>query len=138
MASPVLHDEDLKQPGLASLVGGIVQDAQSLIHQQLTLFQVEIKNDTRRTIAATVPILIGGVVCLVAAILLAVMLAHLIHALWPQTIPLWGGYAIVGGALAALGVGLVLWGKAQFAKFNPLPDQTVEGLKENIQWQTKR
>ena len=93
----------------------------------------------RRTLAATVPIIVGGVVCLLAGILLSVMLAHLLNYLWPETIPpLWGGYAIVGGMLAALGGGLVFWGKAQFTKFNPLPDQTVEGLKENIQWQTKR
>jgi uncharacterized membrane protein YqjE len=143
MASQVLHDQGLhdhetQQPGLTSLVSGIISDAQDLVKQQLTLFQVEVKNDMRRTLAATIPIVIGGVVCLLAGIMLCVMLAHLIHWLWPDTIPLWGGYAIVGGAFAALGLALVFWGKAQFSKFSPLPDQTVEGLKENIQWQTKR
>jgi len=130
----------LEQEGasITSLVSGIVHDAQDLIRQQLKLFQVEIRNDTRRTIAATIPMIIGGFLCLVAVLILAVMAAHLIAWAWPETVPLWGGYAIVGGVLAVLGIALVFWGKAQFSKFNPLPDQTMEGLKENLQWKTKR
>lgn len=138
MQAHVERDHDVQQPGLTALVSGIIQDAQELVKQQLTLFQVEIKNDTRRTIAAVVPMVIGGVVALLAAIMLCVMAAHAIHAAAPETIPLWGGYGIVGGVLAMLAAGLILWGKAKFAAFNPLPDQTVEGLKENLQWQTKR
>jgi len=130
----------LEQEGasITSLVSGIVHDAQDLIRQQLKLFQVEIRNDTRRTIAATIPMIIGWFLCLVAVLILAVMAAHLIAWAWPETVPLWGGYAIVGGVLAVLGIALVFWGKAQFSKFNPLPDQTMEGLKENLQWKTKR
>lgn len=129
----------LEQEGasITSLVSGIVQDAQDLVRQQLKLFQVEIRNDTRRTIAATIPMLIGGLLSLVAVMILAVMAAHLIAWAWPEHVPLWGGYAIVGGTLAGLGMALVFWGKAQFSKFSPLPDQTMEGLKENIQWKTK-
>jgi len=122
---------------MTSLVTGIVHDAQELIGQQLKLFQVEIRNDTRRTIAATIPMLIGGLLCLVAVMILAVMAAHLIAWAWPERVPLWGGYAIVGGALAVVGMALVFWGKTQFSKFSPLPDQTMEGLKENLQWKTK-
>ncbi len=129
----------LEQEGasITSLVSGIVQDAQDLVRQQLKLFQVEIRNDTRRTIAATIPMLIGGLLSLVAVMILAVMAAHLIAWAWPEHVALWGGYAIVGGTLAALGMALVFWGKAQFSTFSPLPDQTMEGLKENIQWKTK-
>jgi uncharacterized membrane protein YqjE len=130
----------LEQEGasLTSVVTGIVHDAQDLVRQQLKLFQVEIRNDTRRTIAATVPMVIGGILCLVALIVLAVMAAHLISWAWPEHVPLWGGYAIVGGTFALVGVALVLWGKAKFSTFSPLPDQTMEGLKENIQWKTKK
>jgi len=130
----------LEQEGasMTSLVTGIVHDAQNLMSQQLKLFQVEIRNDMHRTIAATIPILIGGLLSLVAVMILAVMAAHLIAWAWPETVPLWGGYAIVGGALAVVGIGLVFWGKVQFSKFSPLPEQTMEGLKENLQWKTKR
>lgn len=122
---------------VTSLVTGIVHDAQDLVRQQLKLFQVEIRNDTRRTIAATVPMIVGGFLCLVAVMILAVMAAHLIAWAWPEQVPVWGGYAIVGGVLAGVGMALVLWGKAKFSKFSPLPEQSMEGLKENLQWKTK-
>lgn len=121
--------------GVASLVNGIVQDAQDLIHQQLTLFQVEIKKDIRRTRDAAIPLVIGAVVGLVSGIILSAMAAHLLHEVFH--LPLWGGFAIVGGALAVAGGALVLWGKNKFDSFNPLPEKAVEGLKENIQWKTK-
>jgi hypothetical protein len=134
MPSQVEQDS---QPGLTTLVSGIVHDAQDLIRQQLTLFQVEVKNDLRRTTAATLPVVAGIVVGLLAGIILAHALALGLQRLWPD-LPLWGSYAIVGGILAVVGGAMIAWGIAKFKSFNPLPDQTVEGLKENLQWQTKR
>ena len=125
------------QPGLTSLVSGIVQDAQALLRQQLTLFQVEFKNDMRRTAAAPIPLVTGAVIALAAFITLAIGAALLLSTLWP-TLVLWGSFAIVGGALAVAALALVLWGKAKFDQFNPLPDQSVQGLKENVQWNTKK
>jgi len=121
--------------GMADLVNGIIHDAQDLIRQQLTLFQVEIKKDLHRTRDAAIPLAIGAVVCLLAGMVLSIMLAHLLHEVFH--LPLWGGFAVVGGVLALGGGALVLWGKNRFESFNPLPDQAVEGLKENIQWKTK-
>jgi len=135
MQSQLDHEHEV-EPGVSTLVGGIIQDAQKLVRQQLTLFQVEFKNDAHRTIAASIPLLAGMVVSLVAAIILAIMVAHLLPWIWPQ-LPLWGGFAIVGVPLAIAGGALVLAGKSKFESFNPLPEQSLEGLKENIQWQTK-
>jgi uncharacterized membrane protein YqjE len=132
-----LEQEHEVQPGISTLVSGIIHDAQDLVRQQLTLFQVEIKNDTRRTIAAMIPIIVGMLVGLLALVVLALMAAHLLYWLWPE-LHLWGAHGIVGGVLAVAAGVLIWWGAAQFKKFSPLPDQTVEGLKENIQWQTKR
>lgn len=136
MQSQLEHETEV-QPGVTTLVSGIIQDAQQLLRQQLTLFQVEFKNDTRRTIAASIPLLVGMMICLLAGIILTIMAAHLLPWIWPQ-LPLWGGFAIVGGMLAIAGGALVLVGKSKFATFNPLPEQSLEGLKENIQWQTKK
>ena len=49
---------------------------------------------------------------------------------------LWASYGIVGGALAVLGAVLVLIGIQRFQSFNPLPDQSVEAIKENVRWMT--
>lgn len=131
--SPVVQNN--AAPGLAPLVGGIVQDAQELLRQQLTLFQVEIKNDLRRTRDAAVPMIVGGVVAHVALVVLCAALALALNQLYQ--FPTWGGFVIVGGAVLVIGGVLVFWGKKQFDAFNPLPDKSVEALKETIQWKTK-
>jgi len=113
-----------------------VNDAQALIRQQLTLFQTEVKNDLRRTKEASIPLVVGGIVCFLAAIILCMAIAHLIVYLWPQC-PYFVAYGIVGIVLAIAGGVLVYTGKSKFDSFNPLPEKAVEGLKENIQWKTK-
>lgn len=121
---------------LTPLVAGIISDAQALIRQQLSLFQTEMKNDLRRTKEATIPLLIGVVVCFLAGLILSMALGYLILYLWPACAT-FVAFGIVGIALGIIGAALLFTGKAKFDAFNPLPEKAVEGLKENIQWKTK-
>lgn len=121
---------------MTSLVSGIINDGQELLKQQLHLFQVELTNDLRRTRDASIPLVIGGVVAAIGALFLFVTVALWIPWQWPK-VPLWGSFAIVTGLFLIAGTILVFMGKARFDAFNPLPDKTVEGLKENVQWKTK-
>jgi len=123
--------------GLTTLVTGILQDGQELIRQQLHLFQVELKNDLKRTSSASISLIVGGVLAGMGGFLLFVTLALLLHALWPTAISLWGGFGIVSVVLLIAGGAFLFAGKKQFDAFNPLPDKSVEGLKENVQWKTK-
>jgi len=122
--------------GLAPLVTGIIKDAQALFRQQLSLFQVELKNDLDRRKDAAIPFIIGGVVSLVAALVLSIMAAHLIVYLWPQ-LPLFAGFAIVGGVLGAIAIGLLILGKKRADSLRAIGEKAIQGLKENIQWTTK-
>jgi len=123
-------------PGITPLITGIVNDAQALIRQQLTLFQTELKNDLSRTKEATIPLAVGAIVLLVGGIFLCLAIAYLIVFLWPDC-PYFVAFGIVGIALTIVGGVLAYTGKSKFDSFNPLPEKTVEGLKENIQWKTK-
>jgi len=127
-----------EQPSLTSLVSGIVQDVQDLIKQQMAYTQREIQEDLRRTKEAVTPMAIGLGVSLLALGLLCVMLVHLLHWLTDGRLPLWGCYAIVGVLLAVAGGVLFYAGKKQLDSFNPLPDKSVEALKENVQWLTNQ
>jgi len=133
MAAPYTTETE---PGVAELLTGIVQDGRQLLTQQLTLFQVEIKNDFRRTIEAVLPMIVGAVILLVAAPLLGLAAAYFLCWMWPE-IPMWAALGGIASGAVLCGIGLILWGKAQFDAFNPLPDKSLEGLKENIQWKTK-
>jgi hypothetical protein len=139
MASDVqTHSE----PGLASLVKGIVSDVGELIKQQFQFAQAEVKQDLRKTGQASVLLAVGLVVAFLGLVVLTFMPVHLLH--WatspegtdPASIPLWGCYGIVGLAVMLIGGALAFAGKKKFDAFNPLPDETVKSIQENLQWAT--
>jgi len=129
--------ESNSEADVSTLIAGIVKDARELLVEQMTLFQVEIKNDVHRTLMALIPLVIGVVVLLPGFILLGIGGAHLLHWAIPD-MPLWVGFASVGGFIVVAGVLLVLWGKSMLASVSVTADTALKGLKENIQWKTKK
>jgi len=123
--------------GVSSLITGIMQDITRLVSQQLTLFQVEIKNDIKRSAAAIIRLAIGGAMMLLAMLFLGMGAAFFLNWAFPNHLPVWGGFAIVGGVIALVGGGLLLWGKSMLEHATLLPEKSLEALKENIEWKTK-
>ena len=117
---------------VTGLVSGILHDAQELFKQQVALARAEIKADLSRSIQAATLLAIGALVLVPAAFLLCNMFVYMLHEL--AGLSVWASYGIVGGACAVLGVVLIAVGIQRFRSFNPLPDQSVEALKENLQW----
>lgn len=122
------------EPNLTTLVAGIINDAQNLFHQQVELVRTEIQGDLKRTKDASQVLAIGAGAAIVAVILLALMCVHLLA--WATTWPLWICYGVVGGVLGVIAGAFILTGVKKFQSFNPLPDESLEGLKENLQWKT--
>jgi hypothetical protein len=129
------NPETSSEPTTTSLVTGILYDVQELFKQQMALFKTEVKNDARRTAQATLYLAAGGVVVLIGAVLLCVMIVHLLHTYTP--LDLWACYLIVGVLVTALGGLMIYLGREKFQSFNPLPDESMAALKENLEWTTK-
>lgn len=125
------------EPRFSELVTGILHDVQDLIKQQTALLQAEIREDYRKTKEAAVSLVCGVAIATLGSVLLALMMVHLIAWAAP-TWPLWVCYAIVGGTITGLGGTLYYVGHERFKTFNPLPDKTVEVMKENVQWIVNR
>jgi len=132
MAAQIESETDVP---VSTLLGGIVEDAKRLLNQQLTLFQVEIKNDIDRTLQAFVPLILGGMILMPALLLLGMAMSYGLCALFPA-LPLWGSFAIVGSVCGIMGTALVYSGYRSLESVKPT-DSTLRGLKENIQWKTK-
>jgi MFS family permease len=117
---------------VTSLVSGIVNDAQTLMQQQLALFREEVRTDLRKTRDAVTAIAAGVGVAAVALGPLVFMFVALLHELagWSW----WASAGTVGAVLAVVGGVLIGLGIQRFRSFNPMPDQSVEALKENLQW----
>ena|SRR5437762_6345784 len=119
----------------ASLVGGIVNDAQELFKSQLELFKAELKEDLKKTKEGAALGAVGAGVGFVGLLILGFAVAHLLRWLVP-TVDIWVWYALVGGLFAAVGGALVYVVLTRVEKAKPL-SETAAGLEENVEWQTK-
>lgn len=130
------------EPGIGSLLKGIVNDFRDLIKQQFQFAATELKTDLRKTGQASLLLVIGVGMASLGAVVLTLMLVHLLHWLTlpaggdPAGLPLWACYGIVGGVISAGGAFAVLKGLGKFNSFNPLPDLTLQTMKENLEWKT--
>jgi len=125
-----------EEPGLSSLIGGIVDDAQKLIEHQFSLLTHDIRKDVKR--AKETGLYLGVSFALLSAggLLMMLMLVHLLEWLARPSLELWACYAIVGVAVTVAGLAFFAYGKQKLEKLNVVPEQTAQGMKENLQWKT--
>ena len=135
---PVGYDKSADATPLASvtgLVSGIINDAQTLLRQQAEMLKAEVKEDFKRSKRAAEFGAIGIVLTTVGALGLITALAYLLHEQY--AFKMWASWGIVGGLFAAVGVACGYFSFTLLERFNPLPDKTLNALKENVTWQTK-
>ncbi|WP_010584049.1 phage holin family protein [Schlesneria paludicola] len=101
----------------ASLMADIISDVQLLFEQQLKLMQYEFEEEVhRRTVAMTL-VASGVAIAFIAATILCVMFAHLLH--WatspigtdPAWLPMWACYGIVTAVLITTSTIMVWMGR---------------------------
>ena len=99
------------EPGLTSLLGGIISDFGDLIRQEIRFAKAEVKSDLSKTREAVSILAVGIGIASVSGMLLVWMLVYLLHwltipagdVLDPAKLPLWACFGIVGGILAIIG-----------------------------------
>jgi hypothetical protein len=130
------HLAPVGETSVTSLVTGIVSDAQELLKQQVALLKHDIRSDIRQAKEALISLAVGGAIAALGAVLLSFMLVHLLYWLVPA-VPLWGWFGIVGATVTITGVILVYTGVRRFTESNPLQENTLEAMRENLQWTTR-
>jgi len=121
-----------EQPELTTLLGGIVQDAETLIGQQFDLLRSELRQEVLRTRDAALSVGTGTVLVATGGVLASLMVVHALHR--ATRLPLWACYGTVGGLLGGLGVKLLAGGLREAAAIPLVPRQSVEALQENLAW----
>jgi len=120
---------------VTTLVTGILADAQELVKQQFQLFKHELRSDLNKTKEASLLLGVGVGLGLAGVLLLGLAAAYLLQWLIP-TLPLWTCFGICGLMLVAGAAGLWYAGTLKFESINPVPEESVQALKENVQWIT--
>jgi Putative Actinobacterial Holin-X, holin superfamily III len=84
-----------REPTVAPLLTGLIQDAQTLLRQEVALATHELRRELRTTRRAVMSLGVGIGLAAIGGWLLILMVVHLVHAL--TALPLWACYGIVGG-----------------------------------------
>jgi uncharacterized membrane protein YqgA involved in biofilm formation len=129
MAVDNLHTDT--SPSMASLVSGIINDAQQLIRQEVTLAKREIQEELNKAKIAAISFGIGIMVSALGGLMICVMIALLIGQALNNNY--WAGFGIFGGFLICVGGALFFMAKTKVQAMSMMP-QTVETMKENVQW----
>jgi len=130
------------EPGISTLLREIANDIGDLVKQQIQFARAEIKSDLQKSKEAVAFLALGAGSAFFGVLFFGLMVVHLLHWLTgppgsdPSGLPLWGCHAIVSGLFLVTGLCLYLAGRRMFQSFNPLPVQTVQTAKENVEWIT--
>jgi len=122
------------EPSMASLVGGIVNDAQTLIKQEMALAKREVTDELHKARDAAIALGIGIGLTAVGSLLLSLMLVYLLLWASSERLTLWACYGIVGAALIVVGGGLLFLAKRRAGAVHLMPEQTMATMKDNVEW----
>ena len=115
---------------MAELVGDMTQDLSTLLRKEVELAREEIKVEVRKAARAG-----GGFgAAAYAGVLAGVGLVMTLGFLLDEVLPTWVAFLIVTLLLAAGAAVAFLAGKKQLQTIEPVPEQTIETLKEDKQW----
>jgi hypothetical protein len=124
------------QESIGSLVKGILADVRQLLRDEIALARVELREQAGRAKlagmalgSAVAALAFGGIFLLVA---IAIGIADLLE--WP----VWAGFLVVALLLGVAGMAMLSAGRRRLRAVHPVPEQTVQTLKENSEWIGKR
>ncbi len=118
------------QPSVASLVGGILEDAQKLVRQEVALAQREVARAWDKAKTGVALLASALAVGSVAGVLLGFVFVKLLQQYLLPNYE-WACFGIVGGLVAIFGGALIYCGLNQINQVHLSLPQTAETLRED-------
>ena len=129
MANRVDDDRSVGQ-----LLGDVTRELQALVRKELELARAETKEELQRAGAAGKRFGIAALAGYLAVVMLSFAAAWALTALMPTG---WAFFA-VGVVLGGVAAAMALQGRRRLREFHPVPQETAETLKEDVQWLKSR
>ncbi|MEM8535758.1 MAG: phage holin family protein [Chloroflexota bacterium] len=117
---------------VAQIMGEILADAQQLVRKEFELAKEEVKSEVNKAQQGAISLGIGIGVTAIGGILLLMMCVHLLADVF--LLELWLSYLVVGGALAVIGIVLLLVGRSRLQSIDPTPRETISNVRRDIEW----
>lgn len=121
---------------IRGLVRGILTDIRTLIHEEIALARLEIREQAGHARAAAISFGMAAGALIFAGTFLLIAIATAIADLldWP----IWAGFLVVAVLLSAVGFVTLASGRTQLKSVHAVPPETMSTLKENSEWIAKR
>lgn len=123
--------EELRQESFGELLSGLASDTSLLVKQEIELAKVEVSAKAKKAGKGAGMLAAAGVVGLLALITLTILLIVILDAF----LELWLAVLLVLVLWTAVAAVLALSGKKKLQEAAPpVPEQTTQTLKEDVQW----
>ncbi len=114
---------------LGELLSDVTAQLQQLVRKEIELGRAEIKQEVDKAVKAVAAFAVAAVLGLLAAIALVLAAGWGLAEVVPEGV----AFLIVGVLLLAVAGGLAAAGKKKVAQVNPVPERTVETVKEDVE-----
>ena len=121
---------ELREASFGELLSGLASDVSLLVKQEIQLAKVEL-TATGKDMGKGVGLLAGAAVF---GLLMMMALTALLIIILDAFLPLWLAALIVTLLWGIVAAVLALSGKKQIQKATPPAEQTIETVKEDVQW----
>lgn len=119
---------------VGQLLGDATKDLQALARKEFALAKAETKEELQNSVAAGKSFGVAGLMGYLALVMLSFAAAWALAAIIPTG---WAFFA-VGVVFALVAAVMALRGRRELRKFDAVPEETVETLKEDVEWLKSR
>jgi uncharacterized membrane protein YqjE len=115
---------------ISDVVQDIIRNIQEMLRSEVRLAKTELREEAVKAKAAGVLVGGGAVSAIFAVFFLLLMTVYALT----RVVPDWAAALIVAGFMAAVAGLMLSAGVKRFKQVHPMPERTVENLKENVEW----
>jgi hypothetical protein len=115
---------------VADVLQDILRNVQEIVRSEVRLAKVEIRDEARQAVSSGIWIAAGAVGALSAWMFLLWTVAYLLA----TRMSLWAATLVVAVVMACVAGVLIMGGIRRMKRIQPIPERTVESVKENLEW----
>ena len=115
---------------IGDLVGEATSEVSQLFRKELELAKLELQQEAKDAVGSAKLLGIGAFCGYLAIVLLSFAAAWALA----EIVPIGVGFVIVGAVYGVVAAFMLMQGRQRLARFHAVPEETVETLKEDVQW----
>jgi uncharacterized membrane protein YqjE len=119
-----------EERSFSDVMQDILRTVQEIVRSEVRLAKTEMQEEAGKAKSSAV-LLGGGALTAIYAILF--LLLTIVYGL-ALVMPNWAAALIVAAALAVIATIMLTAGRTRFKQIHPIPERTVETIKENVEW----